>query len=414
MRILHTADWHLGRTLEGRSRLREQSDFLQELQLVVRDQGIDLVLVAGDIYDSVNPPAAAEELFYDSLAELAEGGRRQVAVISGNHDHPDRLAASGRLAEKQGITLIGLPVAHRYAFNIARTGEQAKLFALPYPSEARLRELLTEDGDEDKLRFAYSQRVAKLMKQGTSDFGNDTVNLVMSHLYALGGAESESERPIQVGGAYTVDVSAFDVPAQYAALGHLHRPQMIKAPIPVRYCGSPLAYSFSEAGQAKSLSIIDLKPGECVMDGKLRMEEIYLGSGRPLVKWQAKEGIAQIWSWLEEGRDANAWIDAEIHLTESLSMEQIQRLRKAHDGFVHIRPIYPEMEAEQAEIRIGSLSMDELFRRFYGRQTGGAEPEPELTQLFLELLHDGDEEERDVKDNATQNSLASNSLGGQS
>jgi DNA repair protein SbcD/Mre11 len=400
MRILHTADWHLGRTLEGRSRLAEQSDFLQELHSIVRDQEIDMVLIAGDVYDSVNPPAAAEEMFYDSLAELVEGGRRQVVVISGNHDHPDRLAASGPLALKQGITLIGLPVAQRYTFQIPRTGELAKLFALPYPSEARLRELLMDEGGEEQLRSAYSQRVAQLLRQGTSDFGHDSVNLVMSHLYALGGAESESERPIQVGGAYTVDVSAFDVPAQYAALGHLHRPQTIKAPIPVRYCGSPLAYSFSEAGQAKSVSIIDLRPGEDVNEGKLRLEEIYLSSGRPLVKWQAKEGIAQLWTWLEEGKDANAWIDAEIHLTESLSMEQIQRLRKAHDGFVHIRPIYPEMEAEQTEIRIGSLPMDELFRRFYNRQTGGAEPEPELTQLFLELLNEGEEEQVDAANNS--------------
>jgi len=395
MRILHTADWHLGRSLEGRSRLAEQAHFLQELQAIVRDQEIDMVLVAGDIYDSVNPPAAAEEMFYDSLAELAEGGKRHVVVISGNHDHPDRLAASGPLAKKQGITLIGLPLTNRYSFQIPRTNELVKLFALPYPSEARLRELLMNEGDEEQLRSAYSDRVAQLLKQGTSDFGNDSVNLVMSHLYALGGAESESERPIQVGGAYTVDVSAFDVPAQYAALGHLHRPQMLKAPIPVRYCGSPLAYSFSEAGQAKSVSIVDLHPGEDVREGKLRLEEIYLSSGRPLVKWQAKEGIAQIWSWIEEGKDVNAWIDAEIHLSESLSMEEIQRLRKACDGFVHIRPIYPEMEEQQTEIRMGAMSMDELFRRFYSRQTGGAEPEPELTQLFLELLNEGEEEQAD-------------------
>ncbi|WP_442603699.1 exonuclease SbcCD subunit D [Paenibacillus sp. KN14-4R] len=383
MRILHTGDWHLGRTLEGRSRIEEQAAFLDELSNLVRDEDIDLVLIAGDIYDSVNPPAAAESMFYESLAELAEGGKRHVVVISGNHDHPDRLAASGPLAQKQGVTLIGMPTPNLQTYNIQRTGEQAKVFGLPYPSEARLRELFTEAGEEEKLRSAYSDRVARLIAKGAEGFQNDTVNLVMSHLYVLGGAESESERPIQVGGAYTVDVNAFAVNAQYAALGHLHRAQNMKASIPVRYSGSPLAYSFSEAGQAKSVTILDLKPGQAA-----HPREVFLQSGKPLVKWRAKEGLPELWSWLEERRDASAWIDVEVHLKEAMSLEQIQRLRKAHDGFIHIRPIYPEMKQEESRVSIAELSMEELFRRFYVRQTGGAEPDHELVQLFLELLNE--------------------------
>ena len=95
------ADWHFGRALEGRSRMEEQIAFMDELVRIVEDQAIDLVLIAGDIYDSVNPPAAAEQLFYEGIARLANGGKRQVAIISGNHDHPDRLAASGPLAARK-------------------------------------------------------------------------------------------------------------------------------------------------------------------------------------------------------------------------------------------------------------------------------------------------------------------------
>ncbi|MFC0212068.1 exonuclease SbcCD subunit D [Paenibacillus chartarius] len=382
MRILHTADWHFGRTLEGRSRLEEQAAFMDELAAIVRDEQIDLVLVAGDVYDSVNPPAAAERLFYEGVAQLSEGGRRPVAVIAGNHDHPDRLAASAPLAGGQGIRLVGLPAPGLLQFDIARTGERALVYALPYPSESRLGELLEESMEEEALRSAYSERIGRLVAKEAAAFRPDTVNLLMSHLYVMGGAESESERPIQVGGAYTVDTKSLCAPGvQYAALGHLHRPQTLKAKTVVRYSGSPLAYSFSEAGQAKSVTVFDAAPGAFV-----EPREIWLSSGRPLVKWRAAEGLAQVRSWLDEGRDPHAWIDLEVHIAESLSLEDIHSLRKSRDGFIHIRPVYPELEAEAVRERQSSLPIDELFRRFYARQTGGAQPEPELMTLFLELM----------------------------
>ncbi len=120
---------------------------------------------------------------------------------------------------------------------------------------------------------------------------------------------------------------------------------------------------------------------------------MFLSSGRPLVRWQAKEGLAEVHSWLDQGKDASAWIDLQIHMTEAMSMEQIQNLRRARDGFIGIRPVYPEMEQAMSEqIRVSSLPVDELFRRFYTKQTGGAEPEEELVRLFLELVRDADED----------------------
>ncbi|NOU68082.1 exonuclease subunit SbcD [Paenibacillus sp. LMG 31461] len=385
MRILHTADWHFGRALEGRSRMEEQIAFMDELVRIVEDQAIDLVLIAGDIYDSVNPPAAAEQLFYEGIARLADGGKRHVAIISGNHDHPDRLAASGPLAATQGITLIGLPIPEIQSIGIARTGELARLIALPYPSESRLKELLSEVAEEEVLRSKYSERVGTLIRKQAASFEASTVNLIMSHLYVLGGHETDSERPIQVGGAYTVDTTALTAGAQYVALGHLHRPQNVKAASPIRYSGSPLAYSFSEAGQAKSVTILDLAPGQVA-----EPEEIFLTSGRPLVSWKAKEGIGQVHQWLEEQRDSTAWIDLEITMTSAMSIEQIQSLRKAYEGFIHIRPIYPEMEVVRSAMPRAAFSMEEHFTRFYARQTGGAQPEPALVQLFLELLQEKD------------------------
>jgi len=387
MRILHTGDWHLGKTLEGRSRLAEQEQFLEELVRLADDQQADLILMAGDVYDSVNPPAAAEQLFYDAAARLTEGGRPMV-VIAGNHDQPERVSSITPLVSSRGITLIGMPVSEVVTTVSARTGETAKIAALPYPSEARLNELLAMDGDEDQLRRAYSERVGMLMKRLAHAFTPDTVNLAMSHIYVLGGVECDSERPIQVGGAYTVDPSALAVGASYTALGHLHRAQAVKGEGVIRYSGSPLAYSFSEAGQAKSVTMIDVAPG-----GSPVIEEVFLTSGRPLVRWKAKGGLEEVYRWLDEGRDANAFIDLEITLTEAMGLADIQRLRKSRDGIVHIRPVYPEMEALELEIERSRIPLPDLFRKFYQRQTGGAEPEDRLVQLFLELV---EEEEQDA------------------
>ena len=388
MRVLHTADWHLGRTLEGRSRLAEQEAFLDQLVEIVKEERIDLVLVAGDVYDSVNPPAAAESLYYDALARLSGQGERAVAVIAGNHDHPDRVAAATPLATRHGVTLVGLPLAQAVSVAIPRTGERAVIAALPYPSEARLNELLHAALDEEELRSAYSDRVGNLLRRMSEAFRPDTVNLAMSHLYALGGSESESERPIQVGGAYTVHPSALRVGQQYAALGHLHRPQRVDGDETIRYSGSPLAYSFSEAGQAKSVVVFDAAPGTAVVP-----KELFLTCGRPLVRWRSAGGLAEVHRWLDEGRDANAWIELELELDEALTMEQIAALRASRDGLVHIRPIYPGRgEEDGRELRgRGSVPPDELFRRFYRKMNNGAEADDALVRLFLELLGDGED-----------------------
>lgn len=392
MRLLHTADWHFGRTLEGRSRWDEQTAFVDELVRIADESAVDAVLIAGDVYDSVNPPADAETLFYEAVTRLSAGGRRPVLAIAGNHDHPDRLRAAGPLAGRLGVSLIGLPTTDVIALDIARTGERALVYALPYPSEARLKELLSASAEETALQRAYSARIGELVGEATAGrFGPGTVNVIMSHLHALGGSTSESERPIEVGGAYTVDPSAFGAAAQYVALGHLHRPQQMRrreeGPGPtIRYSGSPLAFSFSEEGQAKSVTIVDAAPG-----GPAALEEIMLSSGRPLVRWVAAGGVAEVHRWLDEGRDARAWIDLELHLTDALTMEEIQTLRRSHEGIVLIRPVFAAAQEASSARAERALPIDELFRRFYMRQTGGGTPDETLVRLFLELVREEEE-----------------------
>lgn len=402
MRILHTSDWHLGKTLEGRERLPEQEGFIEEISDIADREKVDLILIAGDIFDTTNPPARAESLFYQAIYQLSRGGRRGVVIIAGNHDNPERLRASDPLAEQLGITLLGFPKDQAnlllkqsgrvrrlqsgpgwLEIAIPNCEHTAMIIALPYPSEQRLKEVLINKLDEQELQKSYSERLGLLFQQLSTNYRQDTVNLCMSHLFVAGGKTSDSERTLSVGGAYTVESSMLPKKAQYIALGHLHRPQKIgQGTEQIRYSGSPLSYSFSEAGQVKQVNIIHCLPGS-----KAEVEEIPLSSGKPLAVWQAREGLEQAIKWCEQNRDPRAWIDLHIHLSQPLEPQQIKLLKEMRPDIVNIKPILPEMErAVEFENRL-NLPVEILFKEFY-YQNYHMEPEDDLVQLFLNLIND--------------------------
>jgi exonuclease SbcD len=283
MRILHTSDWHLGRSLENISRIEEQWEFIDQLCDIADEERIDLVLVAGDVYDSYNPSAAAEELFYYALDRLNDGGGRAVVVIAGNHDNPERLCASNPLASKNGIILLGYPGSragvNKYGsaktgvvdsgagwleVGISRCSHTAVIIALPYPSEARLEQLLTRETDEKTLQRAYSDRVGSIISALSRRYRADTVNLALSHLFMNGGKQSESERVLQVGGALTVEPGSPSRPGPFhgprtpasAAAGQVRTLSRLLFRLPpclqlfrIRLCKGPL-HSRRSAGQA--------------------------------------------------------------------------------------------------------------------------------------------------------------------
>lgn len=406
MRILHTSDWHLGRTLEDRPRIDEQRALLEELAALLDEHRVDLLVVAGDVFDTFNPPAAAEQLFYDALVEMSHGGRRGVVVIAGNHDSPDRVVASGPLAERQGIHLLGFPDAvlvPQTAGKFARRAATAPgylelaipgvphpvaLAALAYPSEARLRRALSESGEERAQQRAYAGAVRQLLDGVATRFRDDAVNLVASHLFVLGGLESDSERPIQLGGACAVPPDVFPARAHYVGLGHLHRPQAVAgSPVPARYSGSLMACSFKEAGQEKSVVLVDAVPG-----APAQVQTLALRKGRPLVLWEAR-GYEEAMRWCEEGKDPSAWIDLTVH--GDLGPSQVQALRKAREGIVHVKRVLPAAQA-QATAAVHDLPLDEAFRAFYGALEGGAEPDPALVDLFCSLVDEDGAAEEDA------------------
>jgi len=414
MRILHTSDWHLGRSLEQISRINEQREFIDYLCELVDEQKIDLVLIAGDIFDTYNPSAAAEELFYDAIDRLNGSGKRAVVVISGNHDNPERLCAASTLASKYGIFLLGYPGSDAGEYitgdikeladvenrqnraSLAASGpgwlelsvpacdHNAVIITMPYPSESRLEELLSQEADETLLQKAYSDKIGSIFSSRAERFRNDTVNLIVAHLFLIGGIPSDSERTLQVGGAMTVSPDIIPEKAHYAALGHLHRPQEIRGTVcPAFYSGSPLAYSFSESDYSKAVMIIDAVPGQ-----KAVVTPVYLDCGKPLRRWFADQGIEQAIRWCKEGKDPNAWIDLEIVTDRPFTNEEQKMLRELHNGIINIRPRMKsdDMVTLTLNNREGR-KIDELFSDYYKYRMGVEIPE-ELMSAFLEVIND--------------------------
>jgi exonuclease SbcD len=262
VKLLHTSDWHLGKVLKGQSRVDEQLAVLRQIIDVAEEERPDLVLVAGDIYDTAAPSAETEKVAVRALSALRRHAAA-VVVIAGNHDHGPRLDALRTWAEEAGITLRGLvgkPEDHLVT-GTTPAGEAWRLAALPFVSQryaVRASEMFELSAAEASA--TYADHVARLLATLTADFNDEseTVNLVTAHLTVVGAKAGGGERDAHTIEAYSVPSTVFPSSAHYVALGHLHRRQQVPGPCPVHYCGSPLAVDFGEEENRPSVSIVEV------------------------------------------------------------------------------------------------------------------------------------------------------------
>lgn len=399
MKILHTSDWHLGKTLEGHSRLAEQEEFIEELTEIADANSIDLIIIAGDVYDSVNPTTGAEQLFYKGIKKLSKEGRRPILIIAGNHDSAERLTAASPLAYEWGIILLGTPKsiaeAGKYPhYEITDSGEGfvclnlrgEKLVALtlPYPSEKRLNELIFADENEKEMQKSYSDKVGEIFAHLSKKFEKDSINIITGHFYLKGGSVSDSERDISIGGAYAVDVSCLPK-AQYCAMGHLHRPQQVKASYPVYYSGSPIQYSKSETAYSKCVYIVDIEPRSKVKN----IEPVLLRCYKPIeiLKYSCIEDALGD----KENLPQNAWVYLDIESNRPISQWEIKELRQCCRDIIEINISIKELEHTSPVNDTYTLNIEKEFIDFYTEKRG-REPGAEVKKLFFELLEENADE----------------------
>jgi exonuclease SbcD len=276
MRILHTSDWHVGKVLKGRSRLEEHIRVLGQVVEIARSERPDLVIIAGDLYDTAAPSPDATRVVTRALSALRQTGA-QVVAIGGNHDNGPALDALRPWAEAAGVTLRGAvrenPAEHVLTGTTAG-GERWRLVALPFLSQryavraTEMYELTAAEANQ-----TYADHVARVIARLADGFAEPgVVNLVTAHLTVVGATAGGGEREAHCVLDYAVPATIFPANAHYVALGHLHRAQAVVGPCPVRYAGSPLAVDFGEEENLPSVTLVDVTAEQAARIREVRVE----------------------------------------------------------------------------------------------------------------------------------------------
>jgi len=261
MKLLHTSDWHVGKVLKGQSRTEEHIAVLAQVVEVARAERPDLVIVAGDMYDTAAPTPEATRLVTRALSAL-RGTGAQVVAIGGNHDNGAALDALRPWAEAAGVALRGTvreSAAEHMLEGETAGGERWRLVALPFLSQrfavraAEMYELTAAEASQ-----TYADHIGRLLGVLCKGFGPDAINLVTAHLTVVGATMGGGEREAHSVMGYAVPATVFPGSAHYVALGHLHRAQQVPGPSTVRYCGSPLAIDFGEGENTPSVAVVEV------------------------------------------------------------------------------------------------------------------------------------------------------------
>lgn len=255
MRFIHTSDWHIGRQLHNQSLLEDQAYVLDQIVILAEQHSVDAVIIAGDIYDRSIPPASAVALLDEVLNRLITELGLQVLMIAGNHDGHERLGFAAKQMAESGLHIIGPLQADLTPIRFTSPSGDAYFYPLPYAEPATVRQVFEADAKGLSVS-SHEEAMALLLEQVRSHDSQGLPKVVVSHCFLDGGSESESERPLSIGGADKISPRLFSE-FDYVALGHLHGPQY-KGSEHVRYSGSILKYSFSEQHQHKSVTLVDI------------------------------------------------------------------------------------------------------------------------------------------------------------
>jgi exonuclease SbcD len=411
VRFIHTADWHLGRLLHNVHLTEDQAHVLDQFVDLVRHVRPHAVLVAGDVYDRAVPPVEAVGLLDDTLSRIVRGLGVPVIIIAGNHDSADRLGFGSELLARQGLHVVG-PLGSQPVVVGLQDGEQAiAVLPIPYAEPALVRERLGRPDVHD-----HAAAMAALCGRALAAVPAGALGVAVAHAFVAGGAQSESERPLSVGGAGSVPADVF-AGFSYVALGHLHRPQAFACPAPpadpgsssadggqlslgasppttslLNYAGSLLPYSFAEANHEKSVAIVDItvRPAG---PAAAHVELVRLSPRRQVRRLQGL--LADV---LAAGKaDPGAQDYLEVTLTDHGAIyDAMGRLREVYPNTLSLRRAELEVASGQGPARDHrTMTERELFTGFFQHVTG--EPlSAEQDQRLVDTLDDLSRRDREA------------------
>ena len=366
MKFVHLSDLHLGKRVNAFSMLEDQQYILAEIRKIIEQEQPDGVLIAGDVYDKAVPSAEAVSLLDDFLVRLARQNL-QVFVISGNHDSPERMAFGGRLMARSGVHLAPVYTGRVEPIMLRDEYGPLALYLLPFVKPAHVRRFFPE-----REIATYTDALAAAIEEMSVDCS--IRNVLVTHQFVTGAARSDSEE-ISVGGSDNVDASVFS-PFDYVALGHIHGPQQIGRET-IRYCGTPLKYSFSEAGHQKSVTVVELRG-----KGDVSVRTVPLVPMRDLVELRGTYEALTFRGFYE----GTGYPQDYVHIT--LTDEE-----DIPDAVSKLRILYPylmKLDYDNQRTRAGMLadgaedvrqkSPLELLEEFYEKQNG--QPMSEQQRVF--------------------------------
>ncbi len=364
MKFAHLSDLHLGKKLHQLSLLEDQKFILEEIIRIVDREQVEGVLLSGDIYDKPYPSGEAVALFDSFLVQLARSGRK-IFVISGNHDSPERIAFLGRLTSLAGVYLSPVYSGEINKIRLEDEFGPINVFLLPFLKPVHVRHFFPEEGIKD-----YTEALALVIRK--MEIKEEERNLILAHQFVTGAMRSDSEE-VTVGGLDHVSAQVFE-PFDYTALGHLHRPQYVGKE-KIRYCGTPLKYSFSESEDSKSITIVELKK-----KGELEIKTIPLIPLREMLR--LKGTFLQL---MEEGEKKREESYVQITLLDEEDVPNaFGRLALVYPGLLHLE--YDNRRTrKRGEIRVrretAELSPGRLLADFYERMNNQPLNEKQLAYL---------------------------------
>jgi len=381
VRILHTSDWHLGRIFHSVYLTDDQAYLLEQFVNLIPQTKPDVIVIAGDIYDRSVPPVEAVKLLDETLSKILLDYRVPIVLLAGNHDSPERLSFGNRLLGRQGLHIIS-QIGNNLGPLVFEDQYGPVYFCpVPYAEPVLVRERLglADISDHNAAMMALVQRIA-------GSIPSNARKIAVAHAFITGSQTSESERPLSVGGAGNVDAACFDG-FNYVALGHLHQPQRAGQEH-IRYSGSLMKYSFSEAAHNKSINLVDLDG-----DGKVTVDSIGLSPRRDL---RCIEGyLSDILQGPQNGENRDDYIMVTLKDSGAI-YDAIGQLRQVYPNILHIERPYLTVDGRLSRPAgdYRQISELELFASFYEQVTGEQLGEEEKTVLadILEQLRAGERE----------------------
>ncbi len=390
MKIIHTSDWHIGKHLNGFSRIEEQKKFIDDFVEIVEREKIDIVVIAGDVYDVTTPSIEAEQLFYASMKRIVRDGQTIVVVSAGNHDSAERLVASKVWGAELGVVITGtindfvlntnikdFKITHltEGVFSVEKNSEKVTFMNLAYPSETRVN-CKIESKDDREYSEQYRDLIKGIVDTKAEHFTEDSYNIVIGHFLMFGGDRSDSEKEINIGGLDSLTSSILPQSADYVALGHLHKKQKISGHDHCYYSGSPLQYSKSEKDNIKYIGVIDTITKN--VDFKK------LNTYKPIEVLHSVD-LEKTIKYIES-QETEKWYYVEVEQS-AIETSKIQSLRMASDSIVEIIPLRKDSSASDKYISENreEKSILENFIDYY-KSEKSEEPSQDIIKLFLDLV----------------------------